>query len=195
MVVVAAFAGGGPLRQTVAHADTGRGPGEQIELRDVARSTGHREVIDHAVPFLHGVRLGDAALYRLAGREDLARRYELRWRLGGAIGLTGLAALVGGIIVVFTAPTHEVCAHGRCEQEVYGPRAVVGFAMAGLMPVLGGVAYLVSPTPLSREEKSTMVDVYNASEAAPRDSPLDGGVRAAPVVLPGGAGVGLRGTF
>jgi hypothetical protein len=197
MVAVAAFASVALLPQAWAHADATLGFSERLELRDVPHHSRHGAIIgiDRAVPFLHDVQLDDAALYRLVGREDLARKYETRARLGGVIGLAGMGALVGGIVVAFTAPEHQVCTRGMCRAEIYGPRAVVGFSMAALMPVLLVTGYLVGPTPLPPEQRIMLADEYNATVAPTPATSSSVDVQAAPVVLPSGAGLGLRGTF
>jgi hypothetical protein len=189
-IALAAFAGAAFIWQASARADDDTS--DQVELRDLLRERSHDVVFDRAVPFIHGVRLDDAAMYRLVGREDLARRFEARSRAAGVLALTGLAGLVAGTVVAFTAPGYEDCT-GYCREVIHGPRAAVGMSMAALMPLLGGIALAVNPKPLSPEQRIKMADDYNGLVPAPvvlRPAPV-----VAPSVVPDGAGMVLRGVF
>jgi len=183
-IALAVFASVVLLWQTSARAQPNEDPSAWIDLRDVPHEARHRSFVDHAVPFLHGVQLDDAAMYRLAGREDLARKYEAQTHAANVLALTGIAGLISGSIVALTAPSHKVCAPGyaTCRNEVTTAQGKIGISIAALMPLLGGIALAVLPTPLSPEQKTKMAEDYNS-------------VRPAPVVVPGGAGLELRGTF
>jgi hypothetical protein len=167
------------LWQAPARAD--QDTSGRIQLRDELSSSHGHAVVDRAVPFLHDVRLDDAAMYRLVGRDDLARKFETRVRAADVLALTGLAGLIVGTAIAFTAPGYEDCT-GHCREVIHGPRAAVGLSMAALMPVLGGIALAVNPTPLSPEQRMKMAGDYNS-------------LRPEPVVEPTGDGVVLRGVF
>jgi hypothetical protein len=182
-IAIAAFAGSSFLWQASARAD--QDTSDRVGLRDLPRWRHGAVAVDHAVPLLHGVRLDDAAMYRLAGRDDLARTFEARTRAASVLALTGMAGLVAGTVVAFTAPGHEVCS-GYCREQIHGPRAVVGVSMAALMPLLGGIALAVNPTPLTPEQRTKMADDYNSLHPPPV---------VVPGVLPTGAGMILSGVF
>jgi hypothetical protein len=173
------FVGQAPVRAGAATAAF-----DGIELRDVLQHSRHRTYVDYAVPFRHGVQLDDGALYRLVGRDDLARKYEARTHAANVLALTGLAALITGGIMALTAPSQRVCepGYGMCHNEVTTAQGKIGISIAALMPILGGIALAVLPTPITPEEKTKMARDYN-------------GMLPNAVVVPGGAGLGLGGTF
>ena len=147
-------------------------------------------MVTKQVPFLFGGRLGDAEMYRLVGRDDLAREYESLVRRRNELGFAGLLLMVGGALAIAAAPEHQACATpSSCRTEVSGPAAAAGFTAFFLSPVMFVWMLRTEIDPVSPAEKARLVDVYNES--------VDGAGCAvpAPAALPRGGGVSLTGTF
>ena len=140
--------------------------------------------------------VGDA-FYRKIQRPDLVEAYQNKQGTRMALGVMGGGATVGGMVLMFSA---------LFDSEAHYARIPVGGVVmtAGLVGMLVG-AYL-NPHPVEPSEARRLADAYNqklrgelglSGERAPEPVAPKPAVHArlTPLWGPGGAGLGLQGSF
>ena len=162
-------------------------PSGPIELLDVQSGRPGKETIERQVPFSYGTRLDNPTLYRLLGRDDLARTYEGRHQAKTALLLSLVATLAAtaGSIYMGTRSCPPVTDDSPpC--TTFAGRAWALVSLGGFISfhVLFFTSTRLDPDPISREVKQRLVDEYNAKIGAPASRPTGAGRRSPDGPLP-----------
>jgi hypothetical protein len=170
---------------------------QYIGFPEIVSWTGTTSLIRWVQPYegKYQKPLEDDAFYRKLKRLDLAEAYQNKQNTRVALGVLGGGAVVGGIVLMFSALEDP--------EEIY--RVPVGGVVmtAGLVGMLVG-AYM-NPHPVTPSEARRLADEYNETLRGGLGLPSDAvepvkpkpviQARLSPVWGPDGAGLRLQGTF
>ncbi len=190
-------------------------PGAQpIELREVFWGDRYGQVRHGPFPFQGNRPLDGAAFYRALGREDLASAYETRAGVKVALGISALAAIVVGALVLKGATPETQCESPPskyafqiqapvCQTDSKNGTLATGIVVLAAGPILMiTAAAAIDTDPVSPTERRKLIDAFNASLAhATADGaparPKPGGVSftVSPTLSTSGAGLTVGGRF
>ncbi len=195
-------------RAWAAPDDESPAPPGTIELRDVPHpTTKNPRRMDLDVAFQDGRRLDEPTLYRLVGREDLARAWKTRGIVKSTLAISALASLVGGVGLGFLAPhTPGDCSRrpprigGSCPDEIQGGKAwgIPILTLLALAPAFLVSSAVVDEEPVTDRERQRLIDGYNQTLAPSpprRPAEHDAGLTIAPALHGGSGEVMWRMTF
>jgi hypothetical protein len=138
--------------------------------------------------------LAGRSLYAALGRQDLAKEYERRAAAKRLMGVGAGLLLISGAVVALTAfgihgcnPGDVHCYNDRDQQLRERFYWSGGLAAGGV--VLGIASSSYSAHPVSRNELMSLIREHNRQVRA------EAGVRVSPMVMPGGGGVSVGGSF